>query len=68
MNKLRTLRKLHKINQTEMAKVINTNQVQYSRYERGERELHESQIIAICNHFKISADYLLGIEREIPSD
>ena len=68
MNKLKTLRKLHKINQTEMAKVLNTNQNQYSRYERGERELRESQIVTICKHFKITADYLLGIDEETPMD
>ena len=68
MNKLKTLRKLHKINQTEIAKVLGTNQMQYSRYERGERELRESQIVTICKHFKISADYLLGINEETPMD
>ena len=61
MNKLKTFRELHKIEQKELAKVLNTTQQQISLYETGKRELRESQIVTICKHFHISADYLLGI-------
>ena len=64
MNNLKKLREMHKITQTEIAKKLKTHQVQYSRYERGERELRESQIIELCKYYKVSADWLLGIEGE----
>jgi transcriptional regulator with XRE-family HTH domain len=62
MNKIKDLKKMYKINKTDLAKVLATNQNQISRYERGERELKESQIIELCKHYKVSADWLLGIE------
>ena len=62
MNRIKDLKKMYKINQTDLAKVLATNQNQISRYERGERELRESQIIELCKHYKVSADWLLGIE------
>lgn len=65
MNNLKTLRKMHKLNQTDMAKLLGTNQNQYSRYERGERELKESQITDICEKFNITSDWLLGKENKV---
>lgn len=65
MNNLKTLRKMHNLNQTEMAKMLETNQNQYSRYERGERELKESQITDICEKFNITSDWLLGKENKV---
>jgi transcriptional regulator with XRE-family HTH domain len=65
MNNLKTLRKMHKLNQTDMAKLLGTNQNQYSRYERGERELKESQITDICEKFNITSDWLLGKDNKV---
>lgn len=65
MNNLKTLRKMHKLNQTDMAKLLGTNQNQYSRYERSERELKESQITDICEKFNITSDWLLGKENKV---
>lgn len=65
MNNLKTLRKMHNLNQTDMAKLLGTNQNQYSRYERGERELKESQITDICERFNITSDWLLGKENKV---
>lgn len=56
---------MHNLNQTDMAKLLGTNQNQYSRYERGERELKESQITNICEKFNITSDWLLGKENKM---
>ena len=52
---------MHKINQSDLARILNTTQQQISKYETGTRELRESQIVAICREFHVSADFLLGI-------
>ena len=61
MNNLKTFRKINKITQAELAKVLGTSQKQISMYETGERELRENQIIEICKHYHVSANFLLGI-------
>lgn len=64
MNKLKTFRQMYKIDQKELANMLDTTQQQISLYETGKRKLNEEQIIKICNRYKISADKLLGIENE----
>lgn len=64
MNNLKKLKEIYKINQTELAKVLNTTQQQISKYERGVRELKESQIKELCKMYNISADWLLGLTEE----
>lgn len=41
MNKLKLLKKMHKINQEDLAKVFGTNRVQINRYETGKQKLDE---------------------------
>lgn len=62
MNNLKRLKELYNINQTDLAKVLKTTQQQISKYERGTRELKESQIIELCKMYNVSADWLLGLK------
>ena len=64
MNNLKRLKEMHKITQTDLAKILETTQQQVSKYEIGARELKESQIKRLCREFNVSADFLLGIEDE----
>lgn len=64
MNRLKRIRENHKINQTELAKVLNTTQRQISLYETGKRKLDEDQIIKICRYYHVSADWLLGLDED----
>lgn len=41
MSKLKLLKKMHKINQEDLAKVLGTNRVQINKYETGKRKLDE---------------------------
>lgn len=54
-------KKTRKLNQQKICDALNIPQPQYSRYERGERQLKAEQIITICKAFDVSADYLLGL-------
>lgn len=64
MNRIKDLKKLHNLTQADLARTLKTKQQQISRYETGERELRETQIAELCKVYKISADWLLGIEGE----
>lgn len=61
---LRRFREHQKIEQAELAKVLNTYRPQISLYETGKREMKSGQIKAICEHYNVSADYLLGLTDE----
>ena len=62
--KIKNLREEANINQTELGKAINATQRKISYIECGKYEPSIDDIIALCNFFKVSADYLL----EIPSN
>lgn len=58
---LKRFKKTRGLNQKKISEVLKIPQPQYSRYERGERQLKAEQIITICKAFNVSADYLLGL-------
>lgn len=60
--KLKTIRQMKNYQQKDMAEVLNITQQQYSLIETGKRELHIDQLKTVCEHFKISADYILDIK------
>ena len=59
--RLRQLREDHDKTQTEIAKYLGINQTVYSRYETGRNDMKPFQIIALCEYYKVSADYVLGL-------
>ncbi len=61
---LRRFRKEKKLSQIEICQILNIRQQQYSRYESGLREIKSGQIKTICEHYNVSADYLLGLTDE----
>lgn len=48
--------------QTEIAKMLNMTQQQYSRFENGVFELSYDQIITLCQIYDISSDFLFGMK------
>ena len=48
-------------NQTEFGEKIHKSQKAISRLETGEAHLQDEDIIAYCNFFNVSADYILGL-------
>lgn len=58
--KIRDLREDHDLLQDEMADILQCNRGSVSNYENG-RNLPMDVIIAYCNYFRVSADWLLGL-------
>lgn len=49
--------------QRDLSKAIGFHQVQIARYETGTNTPPISYIIEFCKHYKVSADYILGLPR-----
>ncbi len=60
LQRLRDLREDHDLQQADIAKLLYTTQAQYSRYERGERELPIHHLMTLADYYGVSADYILG--------
>ena len=59
--RLRELRVSAGMNQTEIAEILSMQQNQYSRYERGERELPMHLFIKLAEIYKVSLDYMVEL-------
>lgn len=68
MEVLKSLRKQQKVNQEEIAKLLNVTTQAYSRYERGERELGYDSLIKLADYFDVSVDYLIEHESKSSKD
>lgn len=49
--------------QTQLAKTINSAQQQICKYETGQQIMSVEKLKAICEHYGVSADYILGLPR-----
>ena len=61
--RLKKLRIENGYTQEQIAFILHTRQEQYSKYESGKRELPVKHLIALCCLYRVSADYILGIEK-----
>lgn len=59
--RLRDLREDNDKNQTEIAELLGMQQTQYSRYERGDRELPMHHFIKLAKFYNVSLDYIAGL-------
>lgn len=59
--RLRAEREDHDESQYQIAEALKIQKPQYWRYEAGKTEMPIRYLIAFCHHYKVSADYLLGI-------
>ena len=59
--RLRELRNAAGMKQTDLAAILNMQQNQYSRYERGDRELPMHIFIALARYYNVSLDYMAGL-------
>ena len=58
--RLKEIRKINKLTQEELAKIINTTHSMISDYENGKLLISTTYLYNICYKYNISADYLLG--------
>ena len=59
--RIRGLREDKDLYQKDIALLLNTSQSYYAQYENGKRPLPIEHLIKLCNFYKVSADYILGI-------
>ena len=59
--RLRDLREDHDFTQEKVAEYLGMKQAQYSRYERGLRDLPTDVLIRLAQLYNTSADYILGM-------
>lgn len=57
---IRDLREDADLTQTQVAQILGTSQTMYARYERGANEMPIRHLIALCDLYHVSADYILG--------
>lgn len=49
------------LKQITIAQLLKTSQTQYSRWERGEREIPFHHVITLAKFYKCSIDYIAGL-------
>ena len=63
---IRELREDHDLKQKEVARYLHVSQQTYSNYERGRRDIPVFVVVELAKYYKVSADYLLGVEMDCP--
>ena len=61
--KLRELREDRDFTQQEIADILNCKQNTYQQYESEKRQLPIQVLIKLCQHYGVSADYILGLPK-----
>lgn len=59
--RLRDLREDHDLSQQQVAEYLGMKQPQYSRYERGLRDIPSDVLIRLAQLYRTSTDYILGL-------
>lgn len=62
--RLRDLREDHDLTQQDIADYLGMKQSQYSRYERGIRDIPTDVLIRLVKRYQTTADYILGLSNE----
>ena len=60
--RLKEIRIENKLSQVDLAKAINVTQPAIARWEAGSQIPNIEVAIALAKYFKVSTDYLLGLE------
>ena len=60
--RLYDLRTDNDLTQEDVARVLNTTKQNYGRYENGKRKLNIEDLITLSRFYKVSTDYILGLE------
>ena len=59
--RIRDLREDADLTQQQVADMLGTSQTMYARYERGANELPIHHLLKLCELYKVSSDYILGL-------
>ena len=58
--RIRDLREVRDLNQTQVASMLGMSQTGYSKYETGENDIPTVILIKLARFYNTSIDYLLG--------
>jgi transcriptional regulator with XRE-family HTH domain len=64
LNRIKLLREEFGLKQEDIAKILHVEVAAISKYETGRVPLKDEYIIILCNFFKVSSDYLLGLSND----
>ncbi len=59
--RLKSLREDNDYTQTEIGKLIHKSQQGYNHIETGRAELKIEDLAVLCQFYKVSADYIIGL-------
>lgn len=65
IDRIKAEREDHDESQREIAKILGMPQSQYQKYEAKINALPIRYLIEICKHYKVSADYILGLPKDL---
>jgi len=65
MTRLRILREERGESIADLARILNAPPGTVGKWDRDEREMDYSTLIAVSDHFGVSVDYLLGRDRDL---
>ena len=60
--RLKELRAEKSLTQQDMANILKIDRSNYSKYELGKLQPNNDMLITLAKHFKVTTDYLLGLE------
>lgn len=63
--RMRDLREDRDLTQKEVGAVINKSQQGYSHIEEGRAELKIEDMVKLCEFYRVSADYFVGLSDDI---
>lgn len=63
-SRIRDLREDSDLTQKQIAELLNTNQSNYSKTERGVKALSLEEAIKLAQFYEVSVDYLVGLTDE----
>ncbi len=63
--RMRNLREDHDLTQAQVGEVLNKSQQGYNHIESGRAELKIEDLIKLCQFYKVSSDYLIGLTDDI---
>ncbi len=67
--RIKDLREDHDLTQQQVSDYLKMKQSQYSRYERGVRDIPTDILIALAKLYETSTDYILGLTNNLkPKD
>ncbi|MBQ7301167.1 MAG: helix-turn-helix transcriptional regulator [Clostridia bacterium] len=59
--RLKDMREDHDLSQAAVAKILQTNQQQISRWETGTQMMGVDKYVILAQYYNVSVDYLLGL-------